>query len=101
MVGPSYGVHQGVPRGDVRRERQPAGGGVAVRGVLVLDDRRYGGDTGGGERPEGEQIPASVGGRRGRGMVGPSYPVDEDVPRRYIRGISQGAVRGVALRDIL
>src|ERR1700733_13003878 len=98
MVGPSYGVHQGVPRGDVRRERQPAGGGVAVRGVLVLDDRRYGGDTGGRRRAEGEKNPAGGGWGRGRGMVGPSYPVDEDVPRRYIRGISQSAVRGVAVR---
>src|SRR5207244_8342580 len=88
-----------VPRDDARGESQTAGGGVAVRNVVLLDERGRGvrqrlRDT------QGVGVTQSVRGSRGRALVQPPERERERVPRGDVRAVCQTAQRGGAVRGV-
>ena len=100
LAHPPEPVDEGVPRDDVRGVREPAGGGVAVRGVAVLDlRRRTARDVDRLRRPERERVAEGVCRGRGRALTIPPQAVHERVPARDGGGVRQAARRRVAVRS--
>src|SRR5207245_10282154 len=92
-----------VPRGYVRGECQTAGGRVAVRVVVLLDERRriraHSSDR--VEYPESEGVPAGVRGCRGRLLTVPAQREGQSVTGGDGGGVRQRAGRGVPVRVVV